>query len=171
MNRTLLVALAFVVGASAVALTAVRVVADDSAKPPVAPPVAPPAAPSDAAKAAKEEKVRKLIRLQGGEDLARKSLDKMLDQFKGMPGLPAGFAEKFREKANLTELANFPVPAYVKHLDDSTLDAAIAFYESPEGRKLAAQLPAIQMESMDAGAAWGRKLGMEVAAELASGKK
>jgi hypothetical protein len=166
MSRTHVLVLAIAVGACALGFTAARVLADDSTKP-----AAPPAASAaDAAKAVKEEKVRKLIRLQGGEELARKSIDKTLEQFKGMPGLPAGFAEKFREKANMKEVAEFPVPAYVKHVDDATLDAAIAFYESPEGRKLAAQLPAIQLETMDAGAAWGRKLGIEVATELASGK-
>jgi hypothetical protein len=58
----------------------------------------------------------------------------------------------------------------VKHLDDATLDAMIAFYETPAGRDLAAKMPTIQMETMDAGIVYGRKLGMEVAAELAGGK-
>jgi hypothetical protein len=166
MNRTLALALAFVVGASAVALTAARVVADDSAKPPVAPPAAPP----DAAKAAKEEKVRKLLRLQGSEVATKLTLDKMIDQFKQMPGLPKGFAEAFRAKANVKDMMELTVPSYVKHLDDATLDAMIAFYETPAGRDLAAKMPTIQMETMDAGIVYGRKLGMEVAAELAGGK-
>ncbi len=166
MNRTLVVALAFAVGASAVALTAVRVVADDSAKPPVAPPAAPP----DAAKAAKEEKVRKLLRLQGAEAQAKLTLDKMIDQFKQMPGLPKGFAEAFRAKANVKDMLELSVPSYAKHLDDATLDAVIAFYESPAGRELAVQMPTIQTETMDAGVVYGRKLGMEVAAELAGRK-
>lgn len=144
----------------AIAFCAMRLCAEEEPKSPAAP-----------AALSKEDKVRKLLRLQGGEALAKMTMDKMLDQFKGMPGLPAGFADRFREKVNLKELTEFALPGYVKHLDDATLDAVIAFFETPAGRNLAAQTPAITMETMDASAAWGRRIGAEVARELAAEKK
>ena len=124
------------------------------------------AATQEATAKAKEEKVRKLLKLQGQEELAKLTLDTMLDQFAGTPGLPAGFVEKFKEKATAKEILDLSVPTFVKHLDESTIDAAIAFYESPEGRKLASKSPAMTTESMKAGAAWGQKKAMEVLAEL-----
>ena len=124
------------------------------------------AATPAAAATAKEEKVRKLLRLQGQEEVAKQTLDTMLDQFAGTPGLPAGFIEKFKEKATAKEILDLSVPTFVKHLDEATIDAAIAFYETPEGKKLAAKSPVMTTEAMEAGAAWGQKKAMEVLAEL-----
>lgn len=154
MRRPLLVVVPVV--ALAAGLTAARLLADDSTNPPAA-----PAAPTDAAKA-KEAKVRKLLKLQGAEEVATIGFNKTLDQFKAMPNLPAGFVEMFRAKASVQEMVDLSIPAYVKHLDDATLDAAIAFYETPAGKTLAGQLPAIQTEAADAGVVWGQKKAMEV---------
>jgi hypothetical protein len=141
--------------------------ADDSSTTPAA-----PAAPAPAAAAtAKEEKVRKLLKAQGQEAAAKVAFDKMLDTFKKLPGLPPGFLEKFREKASVKEMVDISVPIYAKHLDDATIDAVIAFYETPEGRKLAAAFPALQSEAMDAASVWGQKKAMEVMKELTDGKK
>jgi hypothetical protein len=160
--RRPLVVLVPVALALAAGLTGARLFADDSAPAAPAPAAPAPAAPSKA----KEEKVRKLLRLQGMEALAKLTFDKMLDQFKSLPGLPSGFLEKFREMASVEEIVDLSVPSYVNHLDDSTLDALIVFYESPEGRKFSAQMPVIQTESIDAGAAWGQKKALEVMSEL-----
>lgn len=147
----------------AIGFGAGRLLADDAPNPPAQA----PAAAADA----KAAKVRKLLALQGGEALAKMTLDKMLAQFQAMPGLPHGFAEKFAEKADVKQIMELGLPAYVKHVDEATLDAAIAFYESPHGRKLSESLPAVTMEAMDAGAEWGRKLGAEVARELLEEKR
>jgi uncharacterized protein len=158
-----LVVLVPVALALAAGLTAGRLFADDSAPAPAAPA---PAAPSKA----KEEKVRKLLKVQGAEELARITFDKMIEQFRKMPGLPPGFLDKFTEKTSMQDILELSIPPYVKHVDDATLDAAIAFYESPEGRKLAAQLPTISSESADAAAVWGQKKAMDILKEL-QGKK
>jgi hypothetical protein len=164
--RRPLVVLVPVALALAAGLTGARLFADDSA------PAAPaPAAPAPAADTkAKEEKVRKLLRLQGVEELSKLTFDKMLDQFKKLPGLPPGFVAKFREKTSVQDIVDLSIPSYVSHVDDSTLDALITFYESPEGRKFAAQMPVIQTESIDAGAAWGQKKALEILAELQAEK-
>jgi hypothetical protein len=165
--RRPLVVLVPVALALAAGFTAARLFADDTAPAPAAPAApAPPAAPN-----AKEEKVRKLLKAQGQEEASKMAFDKMIDAFKKLPGLPPGFLEKFREKASAKEMVELAVPVYAKHLDDATLDAVIAFYETPEGKKLAASFPAIQSEAMDAGNVWGQKKAMEVMKELQAGKK
>jgi len=161
--RRPLVVLVPVALALAAGLTAARLFADDSSTTPAAP------APAAAA-TAKEEKVRKLLKAQGQEAAAKVAFDKMLDTFKKLPGLPPGFLDKFTEKTSMQDILELSVPPYVKHLDDATLDAAIAFYETPEGRKLAAQLPTISSESADAAAVWGQKKAMDILKEL-QGKK
>jgi hypothetical protein len=113
----------------------------------------------------KEEKVRKLLRITGAEETSKLALDKMLDQFKAMPGMSPEFFEAFRAKADPKAMAELSVPVYVKHLDDRTLDAALAYYETEEGAKFAAAIPAVTSEAMDAGMEWGRKVAMEAAQE------
>jgi hypothetical protein len=161
MNRVL-VASCFAAVAAATFFTVPRARADDAAKPPAAAPVA-PAAP---APSAKEEKVRKLLRLTGAEAASQQMIDMMLKQFAGMPGLPAGFVEKFKAKCDIKQIVDLSVPSYLKHLDEPTIDAAIAFHESPAGRKLVAEQPAILAECGAAGQEWGRKIALEVIQEL-----
>lgn len=153
-----------VVAAVAAGLTTARLLADDTANPPAA-----PAAPAPDVKA-KEEKVRKLLKLQGSEELAKATFDRMIEAFRKLPGVTPGFLEKFREKISVQELLDLSIPPYVKHLDDATLDAAIAFYESPEGKKFAAQLPAIQAEASESSTAWAQKKAKEILKELQAQK-
>ena len=42
----------------------------------------------------------------------------------------------------------------------------IAFYQSPLGRKISISLPEIQQESVEAGRAWGERLGDRMHEEL-----
>ena len=158
-----LVVLVPVALALAAGLTAGRLFADDSAPAPAAP------APAASAKA-KEDKIRKLLKVQGQEAAAKLTLDKMLDIFKKMPGLPPGFLEKFRASTSAQDLMELSIPVYAKHLDDATIDATIAFYETAEGKKLAASFPAMQSEAMDAGSVWGQKKAQEIMKELQGGK-
>lgn len=122
-------------------------------------------APTDAEKA-KAEKIRKLLRLTGAEATAKQTFNMMLDQFAKMPTLPRGFVEKFRSKASAADMVEINVPIYAHHLDDATIDAAIAFYESAAGKAFVQQQPAIVQESMTAGGEYGRRMATEVMQEL-----
>ncbi len=113
-----------------------------------------------------ETKVRRMLELTGAADLGKGLMDQLLDQFSGMPGLPPGFVEKFKELAKPRDLEEMVVPIYVRHLEASTLDAVIAFAESAEGKKYFAAQPAIAKESMEAGSKWGRDLAGKVMQEL-----
>src|SRR5687768_13462327 len=79
----------------------------------------------------KEAKVRKLIELTGGEDLARQVMDAMMAEIGKSPDLPPGFAAKFKELAEKDDIVAMYVPIYTRHVDEADLDAAIKFFSSP----------------------------------------
>lgn len=118
----------------------------------------------------KEAKVRRLLQLTGAADMGKQVMDRMLDQFAAISGLPDGFIEKFKKLAKPAELVDLVVPINMKHLDEKTLDAALAFWSSPEGQKFQKAQPKILAESMAAGQKWGTELAAKVIAELAKDK-
>lgn len=124
------------------------------------------AGPAVEAKSAKEQKIRKLIALTGGEELARSMLDAMLAELAKDPDAPAGVAEKFRELAAKEDLVSQYVPIYAAHLQEPELDAAITFYSSPMGQKFAKAQPGIVQDSMAAGSKWGASLAERAMKEL-----
>lgn len=123
------------------------------------------AGPADA-KGTKEQKIRTLIALTGGEELARQMLDDMLAQLAKDPDAPAGMAEKFRSLAAKQDLVSQYVPIYSAHLQDAELDAAITFFSSPAGQRFAKAQPGIVRDSMAAGSKWGADLAERAMKEL-----
>ncbi len=121
--------------------------------------------------AAKEVLVRKILVASGSETLMRKSIEGMLEGFRGMPGLPEGFIEEFKSRVDYQALTDLTVPIWKKHYEITTLKAALSFYESEEGVKLVAQQPDVVTESQKVGMEWGRKLGESVAKDLLKKKK
>jgi len=123
--------------------------------------------PSPALAADKDALARELMSLTGADQLGQQMLDAMIPQFAQM-GMPPEFAESFRDKADVQALVEQIVPLYAETLDEKTLKAAIAFYKSPEGKKLIAKQPEIQMKAMQIGQAWGAQLGQQIASEMAA---
>ncbi len=115
---------------------------------------------------AHEEKVRKLLLVSGQEDVAKAQFDLMAEQFAKNPQLPPGFAKKFKEISSAKELTDLVVPIYAKMFTDEDLDAIIAFYATPVGKKLAKQQNKIQLEARKAGERWGFAIGSRVARAL-----
>jgi hypothetical protein len=62
----------------------------------------------------------------------------------------------------IDELLERIVPVYEKHFSAAEIDALLAFYRTPAGRKAIAVMPAVMSESVAAGQAWGRSLGPEI---------
>ena len=119
----------------------------------------------------KEQKIRKLLELTGGEDLAKQVLDHTMAQFRQMPNLPPGFADKFHELAKKEDIVSMYVPIYMRHLEEKDVDAAIRFFSSPAGRSFVKAQPAIVQESMAAGQKWGETLARRAMAELEAEKQ
>jgi uncharacterized protein len=79
------------------------------------------------------------------------------DQLKKDPSLGAGWVESM-DKIFEDVWKNFPVddmleaqvPVYQKHFSHADIEALLAFYVTPVGRKVIAEMPAINAESMQA---------------------
>ncbi len=130
----------------------------DASSSPAAPPAAAPS--QDAGiPAAKEAKIRELIRLNGAARLGRAAIDQLLPAMKTMlPKVPESFWESFAAEIKVSELEDLLVPIYARHFTEAELQGLIDFYSSPLGRKVTGEMPAVMQESMAAGQAWGRDL-------------
>jgi hypothetical protein len=59
-------------------------------------------------------------------------------------------------------------PVYAARFSKAELDQLLAFYESPVGRHVAAEQPAIAQESQQLGLRWGARMGAAIAVDLAN---
>jgi uncharacterized protein len=81
----------------------------------------------------------------------------MHDQLQKAPNLPPDAEEKMNQFYDKL-LANMPIndlldamePVYAKHFTKGDIDAMIAFYSTPTGKKALAEMPAITQEAMQA---------------------
>jgi len=114
----------------------------------------------------KEQKVRTLLEVTGAAKASRQMIDLTIEQFRGMPGLPAGFIDKFKELADADELIEQIVPAYMEELDESTIDGALAYFRSDTGKAWVAAQPELLRKATTIGQKWGQNLAAEVLREL-----
>lgn len=115
----------------------------------------------------KQQQIRLLLALTGASQLGKQVMTQMIGSMKKiMPQVPDLFWERFMKEVHPEELTDLIIPIYDRHFTDSDIRQLIAFYESPVGRKLVANLPAIMQESMAAGQTWGGQLGARITQEL-----
>jgi hypothetical protein len=69
-------------------------------------------------------------------------------------------AKRFAERKG--EMLDLVAPLYAARFSVQELREMLAFFKTPVGAKLAAELPAISQESMRVGMAWGQKIGQEI---------
>lgn len=136
----------------------------------VAAPQTPPKAaaeskPDESDRQRLERKVKQLLKDNGTEATQKKSMDQMTAQFEKM-GLPPEFGEKFMARFDIDHLMEMCVKVYADHVDEPTIDALIAFYATPAGKKVAEATPDITTEMMQAGMEYGQKIGAEVGEEM-----
>ena len=134
-----------------------------------APPTAVLAQAKTAAKpvADKVTDIRRLIELSGSPTAGAQALREMVGMMRVvMPSAPSGYWEEFVREARPSEFAELMVPVIDNHLTHDDVKAAIAFYESPAGKKLAGATPAITREAMQVGLVWGGQTGQRVRARL-----
>lgn len=124
---------------------------------------------------AKHQDTEKLMELVGTRHILRDLFDQDIDaQIAAMrharPDVPEQFWQdftvEFKRQASPDELMNAILPIYDKHFSHQEIRQLIAFYESPLGRKISTTLPEIQRESVEAGRAWGERLGDRMHEEL-----
>ena len=68
-----------------------------------------------------------------------------------------------REEMESGSFHEMMYPIYARHLNESDLEAALAFFETTEGRKYVQAMPAMAAEGMQVGQAWGASLGPKIA--------
>jgi hypothetical protein len=123
-------------------------------------------APDDLDKLTDEQLARRLMELTGAANLGKQMGTAMAEQMKKMPGMPAGFMDRFSANIHPDELTALLVPIYVKELDHETLLAVVRFYETKSGRVLIGKLPLLTQESMEVGKQWGGALAKKTLEEM-----
>ena len=115
----------------------------------------------------KERDIRRLLVLMGSAELGKQVVDQMFGQFRtSLPDVPAEFWDGMAAELNPQGFVELGVPIYDKHFTHDEIRELIAFYQTPIGRKLTSELPAITQESMEAGQKWGEEVAQKVVARL-----
>ncbi|MEK7866785.1 MAG: DUF2950 family protein [Planctomycetota bacterium] len=130
-----------------------------------------PAAGEDERKSpsTKEEKIRRLLEVTGAVEANRMTLEKMIAQLEQQKGLPPGYVETFKELADPDAFVELLVPIYERHLDEKTIDDAIAFFETEEGKVLARSQVEIADEGAGAFYEWFEDISAKATAKLGKG--
>lgn len=114
--------------------------------------------------------LKTMMEVTGSEATYNAVIIQMVSTFKTQkPEVPAAVWNEFGEeftKAVSRDILDLLLPIYQKHFTEDDLKAAIAFYESPAGQKMALASPLVMRESMEAGQQWGMKVGADIAAKL-----
>jgi hypothetical protein len=86
------------------------------------------------------------------------------------PRIPPVFWDRMlaEARAGSGDLADRLALVYERHFTTEEIRQLLQFYETPIGRKLLATLPAITLESMQAGQEWGQRIGAKIGAQLAA---
>ncbi len=132
------------------------------------------AAPAQAGQSTKD-KIRQLIELDGAATVADAVIDKQRPLVRqtflaGHPGSSNKMADAYVDafSAELTarrgQFLDLIVEIYAKTFTAAEVDGLLAFYTSPLGSKARAAAPSIIVHAQQAGAAWGMKYGVSVAA-------
>lgn len=112
----------------------------------------------------KNQEIKKLMILTGVVDMARTGMNQMIQQMKKTPNpnLPEGFFDEFIKEIKDEDLLNMYAPIYSRHYSLNEIKQLNKFYESPIGKKVIRETPALMTESIAAGSVWGREIGERV---------
>jgi hypothetical protein len=117
--------------------------------------------------AEKEQDIRQLISLTGGDKVGQQMLDQMIPQMQKMlPQVPEAFWQEFRKKTKMSELTERLLPIYDKYYSKEDVKGLIQFYQTPLGQRVIATMPDISRESQAVGSAWGQEIAGEIISEL-----
>jgi uncharacterized protein len=133
---------------------------------PQPPQSAPPTQPEDERTAA----IHELLRQSGNLVAAQQMMGATLDRLRQGPqliSLPPSFWDEARKRLlNEENLLRLWTPAYVQEFTDAEISGLVGFYRSPAGVRYVAALPAIEAESLDAGAQLGHDVARRAVREV-----
>jgi hypothetical protein len=114
-------------------------------------------------KATKDENIRKLLVLTDASGIFKRSLEAQLSLMKASETrVPPRFWDEVLKEVDPDKFVELLIPVYDKHFSDEELKGLIAFYETPLGKKLVAELPPIMTESATIGDKYGRQIANQV---------
>jgi hypothetical protein len=114
---------------------------------------------------------RRVVQASGAEAIILRSIELTIPAQRAQsPNIPAEFWDRFaaRARADIGVLVDSLAPVYATRFSKAELDRLLAFYESPVGRHVIAEQPAIAQESQELGRRWGTRMGAAIAVELAN---
>jgi uncharacterized protein len=101
----------------------------------------------------KLRKVHELLASMKTREISERSMDVMLEA----AGAPKEYAEKFKGQFDFDGMIDSTAEIYAKHLEEDAIDALQDFYKTELGKKVAAAMPEITIESMKAGQEYGKR--------------
>ncbi len=115
------------------------------------------------AEQASADSIKKLMVSTGADVVGTKAIDNMIAQLKPLlPAAPASFWADIKKDTQPDDLIALLIPIYQQQLTESQVQAALAFFQSPEGKKFVAAQPIIHQKSMQAVQDWGKAFGHRI---------
>lgn len=107
------------------------------------------------------------MELTGSAKLGIQMLTNITETYKkAYPNANNEFWDQFLKEASADTLMSMIIPVYDKSFSDDDILQLITFYQTPVGKKVIEKMPFIMQESMQIGAAWGKKLSEKVVEQL-----
>lgn len=120
----------------------------------------------------KEAAIRELMAVTGAGKLGQQVTTQLMTSLKAtMPQLPEAFWTNFAKEVNPEEMVNMVVPIYAAHFSTEEVRQLTAFYRTPLGQKVTAEMPRVMQESMAAGQQWGARIGQRAYEEATKQQK
>ncbi len=115
----------------------------------------------------KDADIRRLMELTTTSQLAGQITQQMMDSFKAaFTKVPDATWTELKKELTPEDLLAQIAGVYDRHFSHDDIKALIAFYETPLGKKLLKELPAITQESLEVGQTWGRAMGQRLMQRL-----
>ena len=112
---------------------------------------------------AKRQDIRRMMELSGAGQIGMQVMNQLVAIYKqSNTGVPEKFWIDFMASVDPNEIVGMVVPIYDRYFSHDEIRQMIAFFQSPIGRKMVSVQPNIVQESMQAGQAWGERLGERV---------
>lgn len=130
-----------------------------------------PAPAADDGAARREQLALRLMEVTGAAQLGIQVMNSMLAELQKNPKVPAALIERLKRNAKPETLTQLVLPIYVSNLTEGEMQAAIRFYETPEGAAMLRKMPAMMQQSMQAGQQWAVQWVQQTARELEAEEK
>jgi uncharacterized protein len=115
----------------------------------------------------KAKLARELIAMTGADRIGSQIMEALIQQFRQVyKDVPAEYWKELRATIQEEAPAESIVPLYAERFSTAELGELLAFYRSPLGKKVVAELPGITQQSVAIGQEWGKQQTSKVLEKL-----